>query len=139
MMRFDERYDEFGYERDDDDYEEEINEFLTPREVMELLAIGGKTGVGGLVAILFGIPGHNHIAAPSVEVADDTHGLHLGGGNALSGKVDAHTCTPTLQRIQQILCVNGFGGVGDIAKEGHLDAFLHIYLLLGGAKLMNIF
>ena len=53
--------------------------------------------------------------------------------------VDAHTCTPTLQRIQQILCVNGFGGVGDIAKEGHIDAFLHIYLLLGGAKLMNIF
>ena len=40
MMRFDERYDEFGYERDDDDYEEQINEFLTPREVMELLAIG---------------------------------------------------------------------------------------------------
>ena len=43
MMRFDERYDEFGYERDDDDYEEQINEFLTPREVMELLAIGRNT------------------------------------------------------------------------------------------------
>ena len=43
MMRFDERYDEFGYERDDDDYEEQINEFLTPREVMELLAIGKNT------------------------------------------------------------------------------------------------
>ena len=42
-MRFDERYDEFGYERDDDDYEEQINEFLTPREVMELLAIGKNT------------------------------------------------------------------------------------------------
>ena len=43
MMRFDERYDEFGYERDDDDYEEQINEFLTPWEVMELLAIGKNT------------------------------------------------------------------------------------------------
>ena len=43
MMRFDERYDEFGYERDDDGYVEQINEFLTPREVMELLAIGKNT------------------------------------------------------------------------------------------------
>ena len=43
MMRFDERYDEFGYEREDADYEEQINEFLTPREVMELLAIGKNT------------------------------------------------------------------------------------------------
>ena len=43
MMRFDERYDEFGYEREDADYEEHINEFLTPREVMELLAIGKNT------------------------------------------------------------------------------------------------
>lgn len=29
MMRFDERYDEFGYEREDADYEEQINEYLT--------------------------------------------------------------------------------------------------------------
>ena len=43
MMRFDERYDEFGYEREDADYEEQINEYLTPREVMELLAIGKNT------------------------------------------------------------------------------------------------
>lgn len=43
MMRFDERYDEFGYEREDADYKEQINEFLTPREVMELLAIGKNT------------------------------------------------------------------------------------------------
>ena len=42
-MRFDERYDEFGYEREDADYEEQINEYLTPREVMELLAIGKNT------------------------------------------------------------------------------------------------
>ena len=43
MMRFDERYDEFGYEHEDADYEVQINEFLTPREVMELLAIGKNT------------------------------------------------------------------------------------------------
>ena len=42
-MRFDEKYDNYGYEQDDDDYEEQINEFLTPREVMELLAIGKNT------------------------------------------------------------------------------------------------
>ena len=42
-MRFDERYDEFGYECEDADYEEQINEFLTPREVMELLVIGKNT------------------------------------------------------------------------------------------------
>lgn len=42
-MRFDERYDEFGYECEDADYEEQINEYLTPREVMELLAIGKNT------------------------------------------------------------------------------------------------
>ena len=43
MMRFDDRYDDYGYERDDDDHEEQINEFLTPREVMELLVIGKNT------------------------------------------------------------------------------------------------
>ena len=43
MMRFDERYDEFGYECEDADYEEQINEYLTPRAVMELLAIGKNT------------------------------------------------------------------------------------------------
>ena len=43
MMRFDKRYDDYGYERDDEGYEEQINEYLTPREVMELLAIGKNT------------------------------------------------------------------------------------------------
>lgn len=43
MMRFDERYDGYGYGRDDEEYEEQINEYLTPREVMELLAIGKNT------------------------------------------------------------------------------------------------
>ena len=43
MMRYDERYDDYGYERDDVGYEEQINEYLTPREVMELLAIGKNT------------------------------------------------------------------------------------------------
>ena len=42
-MRFDEKYDNYGYEQDDDGYEEQINEYLTPREVMELLAIGKNT------------------------------------------------------------------------------------------------
>ena len=42
-MRFDERYDNYGYEQDDEGYEEQINEYLTPREVMELLAIGKNT------------------------------------------------------------------------------------------------
>ena len=43
MKRYDDRYDEFGYEREDSEYEEQINEYLTPREVMELLAIGKNT------------------------------------------------------------------------------------------------
>ena len=43
MMRFDERYDGYGYGRNDEEYEEQINEYLTPREVMELLAIGKNT------------------------------------------------------------------------------------------------
>ena len=43
MMRYYERYDDYGYERDDGGYEEQINEYLTPREVMELLAIGKNT------------------------------------------------------------------------------------------------
>ena len=43
MMRFDERYDGYGYGRDDEEYEEQINEYLTPREVMELLASGKNT------------------------------------------------------------------------------------------------
>ena len=43
MMRYYERYNDYGYERDDEGYEEQINEFLTPREVMELLAIGKNT------------------------------------------------------------------------------------------------
>ena len=43
MMKFDERYDGYGYGRDDEEYEEQINEYLTPREVMELLAIGKNT------------------------------------------------------------------------------------------------
>ena len=42
-MKFDEKYDNYGYEQDDDGYEEQINEYLTPREVMELLAIGKNT------------------------------------------------------------------------------------------------
>ena len=42
-MRFDERDNDNGYERDDEEYEEQINEYLTPREVMELLAIGKNT------------------------------------------------------------------------------------------------
>lgn len=32
-----------AYECEDADYEEQINEYLTPREVMELLAIGKNT------------------------------------------------------------------------------------------------
>ena len=43
MVRYYERYDDYGYERDDEGYEEQINEYLTPREVMELLAIGKNT------------------------------------------------------------------------------------------------
>ena len=39
MTRYDERYDEFGYEREDYDGTVQLNEYLTPREVMELLAI----------------------------------------------------------------------------------------------------
>ena len=42
-MRFDERYDNYGYEQNDEGYEEQINEYLTPHEVMELLAIGKNT------------------------------------------------------------------------------------------------
>lgn len=43
MTRYDDRYDEFGYEREDYDGTLELNEYLTPREVMELLAIGKNT------------------------------------------------------------------------------------------------
>lgn len=43
MTRYDERYDEFGYEREDYDGTVQLNEYLTPREVMELLAIGKNT------------------------------------------------------------------------------------------------
>ena len=43
MERYHDYYDTFGYERDEDEYEEQINEYLTPREVMELLAIGKNT------------------------------------------------------------------------------------------------
>ena len=42
-MTFEKRYDDWGYEWDDEAYEEQINEYLTPREVMELLAIGKNT------------------------------------------------------------------------------------------------
>ena len=42
MTRYDERYDAFGYEREDYDGTVQLNEYLTPREVMELLAIGKK-------------------------------------------------------------------------------------------------
>ena len=42
-MKFEKRYDDWGYEWDDEAYEEQINEYLTPREVMELLAIGKST------------------------------------------------------------------------------------------------
>lgn len=42
-MKFEKRYDDWGYEWDDEAYEEQINEYLTPREVMELLAIGKNT------------------------------------------------------------------------------------------------
>ena len=42
-MKFVKRYDDWGYEWDDEAYEEQINEYLTPREVMELLAIGKNT------------------------------------------------------------------------------------------------
>lgn len=43
MTRYDKRYDEFGYEREDYDGTVQLNEYLTPREVMELLAIGKNT------------------------------------------------------------------------------------------------
>ena len=43
MTRYDERYDEFGYEGEDYDGTVQLNEYLTPREVMELLAIGKNT------------------------------------------------------------------------------------------------
>lgn len=36
-------YDEFGYEIEDHDGTVQINEYLTPREVMDLLAIGKNT------------------------------------------------------------------------------------------------
>ena len=42
-MKFEKRYDDWGYEWDEEAYEEQINEYLTPREVMELLAIGKNT------------------------------------------------------------------------------------------------
>ena len=42
-MKFEKRYDDWGYEWNDEEYEEQINEYLTPREVMELLAIGKNT------------------------------------------------------------------------------------------------
>ena len=34
MTRYDDRYDEFGYEREDYDGTLELNEYLTPREVI---------------------------------------------------------------------------------------------------------
>lgn len=43
MTRYDDRYDAFGYEREDYDGTIELNDYLTPREVMELLAIGKNT------------------------------------------------------------------------------------------------
>ena len=43
MTRYDERYDEFGYECEDYDGTVQLNEYLTPKEVMELLAIGKNT------------------------------------------------------------------------------------------------
>ena len=43
MTRYDECYDEFGYEREDNDGTVQLNEYLTPRGVMELLAIGKNT------------------------------------------------------------------------------------------------
>ena len=43
MIRYDERYDGFGYEREDYDGTVQLNEYLTPKEVMELLAIGKNT------------------------------------------------------------------------------------------------
>ena len=43
MTTYSEQYDEFGYEREDYDGTLELNEYLTPREVMELLAIGKNT------------------------------------------------------------------------------------------------
>lgn len=43
MTRYDERYDEFGYEREDYDGTVQLSEYLTPKEVMELLAIGKNT------------------------------------------------------------------------------------------------
>ena len=43
MERYHDYYDTYGYERDENEYEEQINEYLTPREVMELLAIGKNT------------------------------------------------------------------------------------------------
>lgn len=46
MTRYDERYDEFGYEREDYDGTVQLNEYLTPREVMELLAIGKYSSHG---------------------------------------------------------------------------------------------
>ena len=42
-MKFEKRYDDWGSEWDEEAYEEQINEYLTPREVMELLAIGKNT------------------------------------------------------------------------------------------------
>ena len=43
MTRYDEHYDEFGYEREDYDGTVLLNEYMTPREVMELLAIRKNT------------------------------------------------------------------------------------------------
>lgn len=43
MATYNAHYDEFGYEREDYDGTLELNEYLTPREVMELLAIGKNT------------------------------------------------------------------------------------------------
>ena len=43
MTRYDELYDAFGYEREEYDGTVQLNEYLTPREVMELLAIGKNT------------------------------------------------------------------------------------------------
>lgn len=43
MTKYDSRYNEFGYEQETYDGSVQLNEYLTPREVMELLAIGKNT------------------------------------------------------------------------------------------------
>ena len=43
MATYNAHYDEFGYEREDYDGTVQLNEYLTPKEVMELLDIGKNT------------------------------------------------------------------------------------------------